>query len=106
MVAGIAFAIGILLLKVFWVSLVDCAVRLPSRVGLLVGIGMMLMAAGVALRCLSIHTLGPYFLNEVSILPGQPLVTHGLYGVVRHPRNWERYPWQLEVQWYWVAWLG
>jgi len=58
---------------------------MQSRFGLVAVFGIIFMITGVTLRCLSIYTLGSYFLNEVSLLPGQPLVTNGIYGLLRHP---------------------
>lgn len=72
----LAPTIGLAVLATFWVSVVDTVLCMPSRIGAVTG--AVLMTAGIALRCLSIRTLGPYFLNEVSLLPGQPLVTDGL----------------------------
>ena len=47
--------------------------------------GLVLMAAGTALRWAAIRALWRYFTVNVSILEGQRVVRAGLYGVVRHP---------------------
>ena len=79
----LAPAIGLALLATFWVTVVDTVFRVPNWPGAVAG--AVLMVAGIALRCFSIRSLGRYFLDEVSLLPGQPLVTEGLYGWLRHP---------------------
>jgi protein-S-isoprenylcysteine O-methyltransferase Ste14 len=81
----LAPAIGVAILVVFWVSIAEIALGAPTRFGIDAGVGVILLVVGGALRCVSIHTLGPYFLNEISLLPGQPLVTQGVYGLLRHP---------------------
>jgi protein-S-isoprenylcysteine O-methyltransferase len=43
------------------------------------------MVAGLTLRYFAIRTLGSFFLNEVAVMPKQSLVTHGIYGSLRHP---------------------
>jgi len=48
-------------------------------------IGAALMVVGATSRWLSIRTLGKFFLNDVAVVPGQPLMTRGIYRVVRHP---------------------
>jgi len=78
-------AIGVLLPITFWVSLTDTATSVPAPFGTAAVAGTLLMVAGIALRYLSIRTLGRFFLNEVALVPGQPLVTHGIYGRLRHP---------------------
>ena len=40
---------------------------------------------GVVLRCAAIRHLGPWFLDHVALAPRQPMVTDGIYGVMRHP---------------------
>ena len=81
----LAPTIGMALLVVFWISIAETALRTPTSFGLDAYGGVTLMVAGGALRCHAIYTLGPYFLDEISLLPGQPLVTHGVYGLFRHP---------------------
>lgn len=77
--------VGLSLLATFWVSLVDAALSGPARLGVPMAFGALLMMLGIALRQSSIRALRKYFLNEVALLPGQPLVTNGVYGVLRHP---------------------
>lgn len=49
------------------------------------GLGVVLVLAGVALRAWAILSLGRYFRREVTIEPGQRLVRRGPYRVLRHP---------------------
>jgi protein-S-isoprenylcysteine O-methyltransferase Ste14 len=48
-------------------------------------LGLLLMAAGLALRVFSILWLGPMFTRFVQIVPSHRLVTNGPYRFVRHP---------------------
>jgi protein-S-isoprenylcysteine O-methyltransferase Ste14 len=48
-------------------------------------LGVVLFAAGGALRIWPVFVLGHWFSELVAIQPGHTLVTTGLYGVVRHP---------------------
>jgi protein-S-isoprenylcysteine O-methyltransferase Ste14 len=48
-------------------------------------LGVVLFAAGGALRIWPVFVLGHRFSGLVAIQPGHALVTTGLYGVVRHP---------------------
>jgi protein-S-isoprenylcysteine O-methyltransferase Ste14 len=48
-------------------------------------IGVVLFAAGGALRIWPVFVLGERFSGLVAIQPGHTLVTSGVYGVVRHP---------------------
>jgi protein-S-isoprenylcysteine O-methyltransferase Ste14 len=48
-------------------------------------IGVVLFAAGGALRIWPVFVLGHRFSGLVAIQPGHTLVTSGLYGVIRHP---------------------
>jgi len=48
-------------------------------------LGVVLFAAGGALRIWPVFVLGRRFSGLVAIQPGHTLVTTGLYGVVRHP---------------------
>jgi protein-S-isoprenylcysteine O-methyltransferase Ste14 len=48
-------------------------------------LGVVLFAAGGALRIWPVFVLGRRFSGLVAIQPGHTLVTAGLYGVVRHP---------------------
>ncbi|KAF8553267.1 hypothetical protein OG21DRAFT_1464357 [Imleria badia] len=47
--------------------------------------GTLLAVSAGLLRAHCFHALGPHFTFELSIRPAQALVTHGVYGVVRHP---------------------
>jgi protein-S-isoprenylcysteine O-methyltransferase Ste14 len=48
-------------------------------------LGVVLFAAGGALRLWSVVVLGNRFSGLVAIQPGHTLVTSGVYGVIRHP---------------------
>jgi protein-S-isoprenylcysteine O-methyltransferase Ste14 len=48
-------------------------------------IGVILFAAGGALRIWPVFVLGRRFSGLVAIQPGHTLVTSGIYGVIRHP---------------------
>ena len=48
-------------------------------------IGVVLFAAGGALRLWPVYVLGNRFSGLVAIQPGHTLVTGGIYGVIRHP---------------------
>ena len=48
-------------------------------------LGVVLFAAGGALRIWPVFVLGRRFSGLVAIQPGHTLITGGLYGVIRHP---------------------
>ena len=48
-------------------------------------VGVVLFAAGGALRLWPVFVLGDRFSGLVAIQPGHTLVTNGIYGVIRHP---------------------
>jgi len=48
-------------------------------------LGVVLFAAGGALRLWPVYVLGNRFSGLVAIQPGHTLVTTGIYGVIRHP---------------------
>ena len=48
-------------------------------------LGVVLFAAGGALRVWPVFVLGRRFSGLVAIQPGHTLVTGGIYGVIRHP---------------------
>ena len=48
-------------------------------------LGVLLFAAGGALRLWPVFVLGRRFSGLVAIQPGHTLVTSGVYGVIRHP---------------------
>jgi protein-S-isoprenylcysteine O-methyltransferase Ste14 len=48
-------------------------------------LGVILFAAGGALRIWPVFVLGNRFSGLVAIQPGHSLVTNGIYGVIRHP---------------------
>jgi protein-S-isoprenylcysteine O-methyltransferase Ste14 len=50
-------------------------------------LGVVLFAAGGALRIWPVFVLGSRFSGLVAIQPGHTLVTSGVYGVIRHPSS-------------------
>ncbi len=48
-------------------------------------VGVVLFAAGGALRIWPVFVLGQRFSGLVAVQPGHTLVTSGIYGVIRHP---------------------
>jgi protein-S-isoprenylcysteine O-methyltransferase Ste14 len=48
-------------------------------------LGVVLFAAGGALRLWPVHVLGHRFSGLVAIQPGHTLVTTGVYSIIRHP---------------------
>jgi protein-S-isoprenylcysteine O-methyltransferase Ste14 len=48
-------------------------------------LGVLLFAAGGALRIWPVFVLGRRFSGLVAIQPGHTLITSGIYGVIRHP---------------------
>ena len=48
-------------------------------------LGVVLFLSGGALRLWPVFVLGNRFSGLVAIQPGHTLVTHGVYGVIRHP---------------------
>ena len=48
-------------------------------------LGVVVFAAGGALRLWPVYVLGNRFSGLVAIQPGHTLVTDGIYGVIRHP---------------------
>jgi protein-S-isoprenylcysteine O-methyltransferase Ste14 len=48
-------------------------------------LGVVLFAAGGALRLWPVFVLGDQFSGLVAIQPGHKLVTTGIYGIIRHP---------------------
>ncbi|MDR6842038.1 methyltransferase family protein [Pseudoxanthomonas sacheonensis] len=48
-------------------------------------VGLLLMAAGLALRFWAIRVLARFFTVDVNIQPGHELIRHGPYRLLRHP---------------------
>src|SRR5262249_52634050 len=57
----------------------------PARLGTLDGAAGSLFWSGAPLRCAALRELGGFFLAGAVVVPGQPLVTTGVYRLVRHP---------------------
>jgi len=58
---------------------------LTSHPWVWLGLGVAVVAAGIALRQWAIHTLGRFFTRDVRIQETHSLVTSGPYRLVRHP---------------------
>ncbi len=72
------------ILIALWMGLIDAAVHgCPAES--LIAIGGVLLSAGIALRCSAIVQLGDHFHDDVITLPGQTMVTTGMYRWIRHP---------------------
>lgn len=50
-------------------------------------LGLVPIAAGVALRAFAIRALGDAFTSETAFVPGRPIVDRGLYRWTRHPSD-------------------
>jgi protein-S-isoprenylcysteine O-methyltransferase Ste14 len=59
--------------------------RIPLPAGWILGIGAVLLVAGVALRLTAILTLRRFFTTRVTIRADHELVRRGVYRIVRHP---------------------
>lgn len=81
----LGLATGISLLAVSWVSLVTHDIRSDPAASGLSLLGLIAMMAGVALRCLSMLTLGSGFVSASRLQPGQPVLSVGIYRYLRHP---------------------
>jgi protein-S-isoprenylcysteine O-methyltransferase len=81
----LARASGLGTLLVFWLGLLARADTAYAHRDGWQWAGLPLMLAGIGLRVLAIRTLGPYFVSETVVRPGQPLVRRGIYQFVRHP---------------------
>jgi protein-S-isoprenylcysteine O-methyltransferase Ste14 len=47
--------------------------------------GLLLMVVGLGIRIFSMRALGKYYSTILFVEKGQPLMTNGIYGIVRHP---------------------
>ncbi|MEO0561069.1 MAG: isoprenylcysteine carboxylmethyltransferase family protein [Chloroflexota bacterium] len=72
------------LFAVFLTATIEQALRDTDSV-VPVLVGGLVMLGGIVLRHLAIRTLGLYFLDDVILVPGQPLITSGIYRYLRHP---------------------
>lgn len=78
-------AVGVAILVSLMTSVVEHAARGACSIDVLTVVGAGTMLTGAAVRRIAILALGPWFLDAITITPRQPLVTTGIYGVVRHP---------------------
>ena len=83
--AWLPSVVGLVLLLVIWIGLAERVLVAAPVSAWLVAIGAVSMIVGIALRGWSIRFLGPWFHNEIRLVPTQPLQTRGIYGFLRHP---------------------
>jgi protein-S-isoprenylcysteine O-methyltransferase Ste14 len=81
----IVLASRIAILAAFAIAVLAPALRAFANTWWTLGLGVIVVLAGVALRAWAIVTLGRYFRREVTIEPGQRLVRSGPYRLLRHP---------------------
>lgn len=77
-----AFLLGILAGRLFFPGF---RVRFREPFDALRISGLALLACSIALRIVAVARLGTGYSVNLGVRSGQPLVTTGLYGVVRHP---------------------
>ena len=82
---ALALTTGLTLLALFWIALGSCGQDAGAAAGGLRWAGGAAIVAGAVLRRAAIGRLGPFFLSQPRVLPGQPLVTDGVYRLLRHP---------------------
>lgn len=80
-----ALVTGIVLLLIFWSSLVERSLRQPAAVTAFQAFGLGLLGAGVWLRYAAIRALGRRFVNEVRPQQDDKLLEDGIYAYLRHP---------------------
>ena len=69
----------------FLIALTEHTLNGSTSFTIFAAIGSVAMGVGMLLRYLAIRALGPYFLDEVIVVSGQPIVTRGIYNRLRHP---------------------
>jgi protein-S-isoprenylcysteine O-methyltransferase Ste14 len=77
-----AFLLGILAGRLFFP---DFGARFRQPFGAARIAGLALFACSIALRIVAVAQLGKGYSVNLGVRPDQPLVTTGMYGVVRHP---------------------
>jgi protein-S-isoprenylcysteine O-methyltransferase Ste14 len=82
---ALALATGVSILLASWIGL--CEVRPAVWLVQLRPLAGALLALGIALRLSAIHSLGRFFVTGPALLDAQPLVTTGVYGLLRHPSD-------------------
>lgn len=80
--APLPYLAGLALLGVFWLSEVGAVPGGDNRVAQAGGLAI---TAGIALRILSILTLGRFFVSHVALVDRHRLVKSGIYAHLRHP---------------------
>jgi protein-S-isoprenylcysteine O-methyltransferase Ste14 len=76
---------GLLLLVLFWSSLIESLLLDRSGVAGIRAVGLVVMASGVVLRLLAIRALAAQFRTEVHVLRNRRLIRSGIYRWLRHP---------------------
>jgi len=82
---ALALATGVSILVASWVGL--CEVRPVMWLVYLCPLAGAVLALGVALRLSAIRSLGRFFVTGPALLEAQPLMTSGVYGLLRHPSD-------------------
>ena len=83
----LALLVGIGILATFWISIFERAYFQynSSSIGVYQAIGIFIMSLGIGLRVIAVRLLGSYFVTEIKVITGQPLVRDGIYKRLRHP---------------------
>lgn len=74
--------VGLTLLALIWVSVFEFT---GANEWLSIIAGSTLIAAGIALRSLSIATLNTQFLSQIRLQSNHSLTKSGIYAIIRHP---------------------
>lgn len=75
-------------------------------------LGLGILVGGSIIRIVGLRTLGRFYSSSIALYPAQPLVQHGIYGVIRHPLLLglilELLGMSVVAQrtWMWVAWTA
>lgn len=76
--------LGLAFLAIICLAVLD-HVRHPGRPVALTLLGLVLCSTAVPLGLSALRTLGRYYVPDPQLLPGQGLVTRGVYSRIRHP---------------------
>lgn len=82
---GSARLTGLLLLLLFALVIIEHGSRNPGASLPVIVVSVLCGASGIVLRLVAIRRLGRFFLSEIQIAEGQPLIQSGPFRLVRHP---------------------